>query len=101
MAKRTTTNRRTPDPGGVRPPLSVVDPDRCDAILWAARKIEILAEALVTHSDCAEKFEDISAVASIVSSVARRQRELAGVIIRALDGSTDSSIDLGSEAHNG
>ena len=80
---------------------TVLDPDRCDAILGAARKIEILAEALVTHSDCAEKFEDISAVASIVSSVTQRQEKLAGVIIRALDGSTDSSINLGMEAHNG
>jgi hypothetical protein len=79
----------------------VLDADRADAVLEAARKIEILAEALVTHSDCAEKFEDIKAVASIVSSVARRQEKLARVIIRALDGSTVSSIDLGSEAHFG
>ena len=66
--------------------LSVLDPDRCDAILAAARKIEILAEALVTHADHTEKFEDAAASASIVSSVARRQEKLAGVIIRALDG---------------
>jgi len=102
MGKTTKTNRRTPDhPGGVRPALSVVDPDRCDAILMAARKIEILAEALVTHSEHAEKYEDVATVASIISSVARRQEKLAGVIIRALDGSTASSIDLGCEAYNG
>jgi hypothetical protein len=80
-----------------------LDVDRREAVLVAARKLEILAEALVTHSKYAEQecFEDVAAAISIVSSVAMRQVALAGVIVRALDGSTDSSVDLGLEAHNG
>jgi len=84
--------------------LNALEPERRDAVLEAARKLEILAEALVVHSDHAEagKFEDVAAAICIVSSVARRQVRLAGVIVRALDGvSTDSNTDLGLEAHNG
>jgi hypothetical protein len=84
--------------------LAAREADCRDAALVAARKLEILADALVTHSDCAEagNFEDVSAAIAIVSSVARRQSNLAGIIVRALDGvSTDSAIDLGLEAYNG
>jgi hypothetical protein len=81
--------------------LIALDPERYDAMLTAASKIEVLAEALVTHADHAEMYEDIAAVASIVSSVARRQQKLAGLIVQALDGSTDWTTDLGMEAYNG
>jgi hypothetical protein len=84
--------------------LNALEPERRDAVLEAARKLEILSDALVTHSHCAEagEFEDVLAAISIVSSVARRQSKLASVIVRALDGmSSDSTEDLVAEANNG
>jgi hypothetical protein len=84
--------------------LSTLEPERRDAVLEAANKLELLADALVWHSHCAkaDHFEDIEQVAEIVSSVARRQSVLARVIISALDGvSTDSTEDIVAEAHNG
>ena len=84
--------------------LTALEPQRRDAALEAARKLEILADGLVSHAQCAERgeFEDVETVAGIVLSVAQRQSGLAAIIVRALDGvSTDSTKDLVADAHNG
>ena len=82
--------------------LNALEPVRREIVLEAAHKLEILADALVAHSGCAERFEDVETAISIVSSVARRQSKRVAVIIRALDGvSTDSIHELSKEAHNG
>ena len=87
--------------------LAAFQPERRDAILEAARKLEVLADALVSHSECAERgeFDDVETVAGIVLSVARRQSNLASVIIRAFDPPErvlgNSTAELAREARNG
>jgi hypothetical protein len=84
--------------------LTTLEPERRDAVLEAARKLEILADALISHSRCAEegKFEDVEAVVAIVLSVAQRQSDLAGVIVEALAGVSGATTeDLAREVRNG
>jgi len=81
--------------------LNSLEPARREIVIDAARKLEVLADALITHAYCYEHFEDVEASSAIVMSVARRQSKLAAVIVRALDGvSTDSIHDLSKEADN-
>jgi hypothetical protein len=86
--------------------IAAFEPERRDAILEAAHKLQILADALVTHSDHAEDFEDIETVAAIVLSVAKRQSDLAYLIVAAFESPENrvlgkSTAELASEAANG
>ncbi len=109
VGKKSSTSQTTPLSEGsnadaIVSRLKTLEPERRDAVLEAARKLEILADALVSHSRCAEagEFEDVETAIGIVSSVARRQSMLASVIVRALDGiSTDSTADLRVAAQEG
>ena len=87
--------------------LAAFEPERRDAVLEAARKLQVLADALVSHAACAEaEFEDIETAMSIVLSVARRKSDLDYLIITAFEPPDDvvlgkSTDELSSEAANG
>ena len=68
----------------------------------AAVKLQILAEALISHSRAADRgeFEDVAAVVSIVVAVAKRQTTLVSILIRAIDDATYATADLETELQN-
>jgi hypothetical protein len=93
----------TPPPTG---PCTRIEIERLDAAREAARKVQILADALVSVAECAEdEFEDIETAIAVVLSVAKRQSDLAYVLVGALDppksylGNTTAEVVSG--AHNG
>jgi hypothetical protein len=102
-AARERRERSTPPPTG---PCTRIEIARLDAAREAARKVQILADALVSLAECAEdEFEDIETAIAVVLSVARRQSDLAFVLVGALDAPKsylgNTTPEIVSRASNG
>ena len=101
--ERAARERSTPPPTG---PCTRIEIARLDAAREAARKVQILADALVSLAECAEdEFEDIETAIAVVLSVARRQSDLAFVLVGALDAPksylSNTTPEIVSRASNG